>query len=158
MSELAAFNVPTAKLVLRGAQRALKISSGGFGFEGFPDNPNGKPTGVFRITGVVDIAYNTYAAVEVTFDEGALATVDDGIVITSGSPLQILGPPMKAGLIVAAFFDLGSWIGYGYEWRVLDWDAGPLVIADGKFQWKTKVTADGITWTQETKPWDGTVC
>lgn len=97
----------------------------------------------------VEISEGKWEAVEVEADGTAIA---DGAAWVDGEYLiNVIGHPMRAGLVVLTYFQGEEWMAHGYPSRVWYWgtdDATCPLYTVGDALWlHTKVTTDGITWS-----------
>jgi hypothetical protein len=102
-----------------------------------------------QLTSSTDPLTGLWDAVQVVIGSaGAVTAVDGGGTIK----VVVRGCVMKAGLVVVATNDFGTWVADGYPFRVLDWGTGaqsPFIYEGDIMKIKTWKTTNGITWTQE---------
>jgi len=115
-----------------------------------------------KLTGV-DLGGGKWAATAIA--GGTWAAITGAPGWTSTNPIQVVGPPMKAGLIVLAFwapYSGGYWEASGYQCVVQDrgdaYDSSPYIFEDSVMKEKLWVTTDGITWTREKRALITEVC
>jgi hypothetical protein len=89
-------------------------------------------------------------AVQVVIGSAGTVTAVDG-----GGTIKVVvrGCVMKAGLVVVATNDFGTWVADGYPFRVLDWGGtgaqSPFMVESDILKLKTLKTDNGIVWTSE---------
>jgi len=136
--------------------------SGG-GFSGAPHSA-ARPADYFICVKIgALVALNKWAALECTA-EGIL--IDGGMAFAGVTPIHVIGPPAKPGLIMVAEYDAQTdkWIAQGYPHLIPDVGDNPevptvpVVIEGGVYKWKYWTTINGITWTRIKITEDTTTC
>ena len=103
-----------------------------------------------QLTSSTDPLTGLWDAVQVVIGSaGAVTAVDGGGTIK----VVVRGCVMKAGLVVIATNDFGTWVADGYpcvrQDRGNNFDQQPYVFEGGVMKEKLLVTANGISWTRE---------